>query len=400
MINRLLILSLALLPLGALHSAEWSSKASIEARHFFNDALNPQQHDGNLSITVESEFYHDWDDDSQRIVFTPFARIDQHDSERSHLDLREFYWRKTFNNTDLYLGIRKIFWGVTESLHLVDIINQSDTIENLDGEDKLGQPMVSLSHSTDLGDWSLYILPWFRERTFAGIEGRLRPPFVVDQDNAQFESNDKEKHIDSALRWSHVIGDWDVGLSYFHGTDRTPQLIPQMNNGVTTLLPYYAQLNQLGLDAQYTYESWLWKLESVSRHHDNRLSPNLNRSKAAVGGFEYTWYGLFDSATDIGLVMEYQYDSREANQALIANNDIAIGSRLTFNDVQDTTLLALVASDLDQRERFISLEGARRLGDDMSVNIEARFFSNTTPQTQLFALRNDDYLELLLTRYF
>jgi len=280
------------------------------------------------------------------------------------------------------------------------LTTQTSTLgyEKYSGES--GQPMVSLSYSSELGDWSLYILPWFRERTFAGVEGRVRPPFVVDQDNAQFESSDEEKHIDSALRWSHVIDDWDIGLSYFHGTDRTPQLIPQMNNGVITLRPYYAQLDQLGVDAQYTYESWLWKFEAVSRRHDNRLSANLNRSKAAVGGFEYTWYGLFDSATDIGLVMEYQYDSREANQAPIANNDIAIGSRLTFNDVQDTTLLALVASDLDQRERFISLEGSRRLGDNMSVNIEARFFSNATPLTQLFSLRDDDYLELLLTRYF
>jgi len=400
MLNRFLIISLALLPLGPLDAADWSAEISIEARHFFNDALNPQQHGSNLSTTFESEFYHDWDDDNQRIVFTPFARIDQHDSERSHVDLRELYWRRTFNNTDLYIGIRKIFWGVTESLHLVDIINQSDTIENIDGEDKLGQPMLSLSHATELGDWSLYLMPWFRERTFAGIEGRLRPPIVIDQDNAQFESGDEERQVDSALRWSHVIDDWDIGLSIFHGTDRTPQLILQTNNGVTTLLPYYAQLDQLGLDAQYTYESWLWKLETVARRHDNRFSLNFNRSKAAVGGFEYTWYGLFDSATDIGLVMEYQYDSREGKRAPIANNDIAIGSRLTFNDAQDTSLLALVASDLDQRERFISLEGSRRLGGDMSASIEARFFSNTTPQTQLYSLRDDDYIELLLTQYF
>jgi len=395
--NRFLILSLVLLPLGTLHAAEWSSEVGLEARHFFDDALNPKQHAENLSVTFESEFYHDWNDGNQRIVFTPFARLDQHDSERNHTDLRELYWRRTFNNTDLYLGVRKIFWGVTESLHLVDIINQSDTIENLDGEDKLGQPMISITQVTELGDWSLYLMPWFRERTFAGIEGRLRPPFVVDQNNALFESNDEEKHIDSALRWSHVIGDWDLGLSYFHGTDRTPQLIPKTLNGTTTL---QAQLDQLGLDAQYTYDSWLWKLESVSRRHGSQLSPDLNRSKAAVGGFEYTWYGLFDAATDIGLVMEYQYDSRDHIQTTVANNDIAVGSRLTFNDVQDTTLLALVANDLDQRERFISLEGSRRLGDEMSVNIEARFFSNTTQQTQLYSLRSDDYIELLVTRYF
>jgi len=109
---------------------------------------------------------------------------------------------------------------------------------------------------------------------------------------------------------------------------------------------------------------------------------------------------LLESAIDIGLVMEVQYDSRKGNQAPIANNDIAIGNRLTFNDVQGSTLLALVASDLDQRERFISLEGSRRIGNAMSASIEARIFSNTTAQTQLYSLRSDDYLEFLITRYF
>jgi len=55
---------------------------------------------------------------------------------------------------------------------------------------------------------------------------------------------------------------------------------------------------------------------------------------------------------------------------------------------------------IDQRERFISLEGSRRIGNAMSASIEARIFSNTTAQTQLYSLRSDDYLEFLITRYF
>ena len=43
------------------------------------------------------------------------------------------------------LGLRKVYWGVTESQHLVDVINQTEGVENLDGEDKLGQPMLNLA---------------------------------------------------------------------------------------------------------------------------------------------------------------------------------------------------------------------------------------------------------------
>lgn len=393
------LLLLALLS-PTLYAAEWSHELGIEGRYFFDHAIHPVQSGNNLSLSLESEFFHDWDNDQQRVAITPFLRADQNDSERSHFDLRELYWRRTFGDSDLYIGLRKLFWGVTESHHLVDIINQTDLVENLDGEDKLGQPMISLFHTSDFGDIELFVMPWFRERTFPGHEGRLRTPLAVDSDGASYHSGDKENHIDSALRYSHVIDDWDIGLSWFHGTDRTPQLVPASRNGSMVLQPFYPQLDQFGLDLQFTYDAWLWKLESVTRRHDNNITPTIKRSSATVGGIEYTWYGVLLDATDIGLVLEYQYDSREGSNAPIANNDIAVGTRFTLNDEADTTLLALVASDLDHRSRFISIEGSRRLSNNLSVDIEARFFSNAQPQSQLYPLRNDDYLELLLTRYF
>ncbi len=70
------------------------------------------------------------------------------------------------------VGVRRVFWGVTEFQHLVDIINQSDSVEDIDNEDKLGQPMINLSLVKDWGIVDFFVLPYFRERTFAGAEGR------------------------------------------------------------------------------------------------------------------------------------------------------------------------------------------------------------------------------------
>ena len=69
---------------------------------------------------------------------------------------------------DLHLGVKQIFWGVTEFNHLVDIINQTDLVENIDGEDKLGQPMAHLSLVRDWGILDFHLLTGFRERTFPG----------------------------------------------------------------------------------------------------------------------------------------------------------------------------------------------------------------------------------------
>ena len=48
-------------------------------------------------------------------------------------------------NYETKIGVRKDFWGVTETVHRVDILNQTDSVDGFDGEDKLGQPMINLS---------------------------------------------------------------------------------------------------------------------------------------------------------------------------------------------------------------------------------------------------------------
>ena len=58
--------------------------------------------------------------------------------------------------------------GVTESRHLVDVLNQVDGVEDIDEEDRLGQPMINISTQRDWGSVDLFVLPGFRERTFAG----------------------------------------------------------------------------------------------------------------------------------------------------------------------------------------------------------------------------------------
>jgi len=52
----------------------------------------------------------------------------------------------------------------------------------------------------------------------------LNGGIVVDNDNENFESDAEQGHLDFALRYSHTIGDWSVGLSWFNGTSREADL--------------------------------------------------------------------------------------------------------------------------------------------------------------------------------
>ena len=386
---------------GLLHSAlvwsgEWSGNIAVELRQFDKAGIPPADYKQYGSASIQAEWFHEWDGGKQNFSFVPFTRWDQRDDERTHSDIRELSWLKVFDESELRVGIRKVFWGVSESQHLVDIINQTDLVENMDGEDKLGQPMINYAFINDWGTVDLFVLPYFRERTFAGINSRLRTEPYVDTSNPVYESDDKEKHIDYAVRWAHSLGDWDAGLSYFDGTSRAPSFIVGLDsNGNPAFRPVYNQLQQVGLDLQATIESWLWKLEVVNRAIE---SDNYN---AATVGFEYTFNGVFESSSDIGLIMEYLYDDRDQVATTPFEDDLMLGLRWAKNDENDTSVLFGVIADREDSPRVYSLEASRRIGESWKLNLEARVFSGITDSNSLlYSVRQDDFVQIELAYYF
>jgi len=376
-------------------AGHWSGSVSLQSRLFFSGPAYPGQDAQNLSAAVEPEYYVDWDDGRQRFALRPFFRWDTGDGERTHGDLRELYWRWQRDRLVVKAGVDVVFWGVTESQHLVDVINQTDRVENIDREDKLGQPMLNLDWMTDTaGTWKAWVLPYFRERTFPGEDGRLRTDPPVDTDDPIWDSSDEEEHIDLALRWSHYIGDWDIGLAHFSGTAREPLLVPAGTAADPYLRPLYLQVDQTSLDLQATLGAWLWKLEAI--YNSNRVEDY----GAAVGGFEVTRFGVADSAADLGWLLEYHYDERGEEPQVALQNDLFTGLRLTGNDIAGSRLLAGFTVDLDNGSTFGNLEAARRLGEAWIITLEARTFFNTDRTGPLHFFRADDYIELELERYF
>ncbi len=394
--NKTLTLATLLLPVASALAGEWSGYVSGEYRYFPEAPNDPRQHGNNLSFSAQPEYYTEWDDGRQSLTVVPFARWDQGDSKRSHTDIRELNWLTVSDSWELRVGIGKVYWGVTESQHLVDIINQTDFVENLDGEDKLGQPMVQLALIRDWGTVDLFVLPGFRERTFAGIKGRPRFQPRIDTGLTRYESAKQQRHIDYAARWSHYIGDWDFGLSYFHGTSRDPSFTPTLDaGGEIVIAPLYEIIDQFSLDLQATLGDWLWKLEAI--HRSGQGDSNF---AAATGGFEYTWVGLFDSSYDLGLIAELLWDERGDQAPTLFNNDTMIGARFTLNDADSSELLFGVIIDNNDRSRMLNIEGSRRIGQRWKLSIEARAFANTPPDSLLYGMRRDDYLQLELARYF
>ena len=140
------------------YGSEFSGSIGLEARIFTKEPFYDEQFDDDASVFTEVEYYTSWEENRQSLIFKPFLRVDKNDDERTHGDIRELMWMRADGSYVLKAGIGKVFWGTTEFYHLVDIINQTDLVEAPDGEEKLGQPMVSVETQKNWGSIKLFVL--------------------------------------------------------------------------------------------------------------------------------------------------------------------------------------------------------------------------------------------------
>ena len=344
------------------------------------------------------------------ITVTPFYRYDAGDPDRTHGDLREafllLYGDVGEDEWELRLGVDRVFWGVVESRPLVDIVNQTDLVENPNEKTKMGQPMAHVTWSGDWGALELFALTWHRERTFPGRHGRLRAGLVVDHDLTSYESADEEWHLDLATRFTSSFGPVDIGLSVFDGTSREPTLLPTLAGSEFVLAPFYEQITQFGLDAQVTTGSWLLKLEAIHRAgaQNRRLDQNLRYEEedyaAVIAGAEYTINAVWDSDADLSLIGELARDGRGRWATNAFENDILLAARLGLNDEQSTEFTVSVLESLANSTRVLSAEFKRRLSENWSLHVEGTAYVDVDETDVIYEVRRDSFIGVNLDYNF
>ena len=441
---------------------EFSGELSFEARSYLEHGAYGNTGLGDFSIILQPEYAVAWEEDRKVVSFEPFIRFSSLDDERTHGDIRELSFVGSWDLFELRIGISKVFWGVTESQHLVDVINQTDLVESPDGEDKLGQPMVNFVYVNEYGNFEFFILPYFRERTFSGYDGRFRTNLVVDGESpiylhgdeeshidgtlrlhgdklgqpmvnfvyvneygnfeffilpyfrertfsgydGRFRTNlvvdgespiylhgDEESHIDGAIRWSHYLGGLDWAISYFEGTDREPTL--KANLIGTKLVPVYGQSKQASLELQYVVGDWLLKSEVLSKDSDQN-----GNYWAMVAGFEYTFANYYQGM-DVGVLYEYLYDDRGESSGSGLDDASFVGSRIALND--EKSLEFLVGGIVEHETGKLSnafIESSRRINENWKWTIEGSFFAKPKSGSFLEKIKRDDYLQGSLSYFW
>ncbi len=387
-------------------------RLSLEGRWFPEEAAHAGQRDATLGYTAQSTLQIDHDSGAS-FILTPFYRYDSADAYRTHADLREafllMFGELGEGEWEARLGFDRVFWGVTEFHHLVNIVNQPDLVEHPNEETTLGQPMAHLTWTAEWGTLEFFVLPLHRERTLPGRGGRLRAGLPVDERRVTYESAAEEWHVDLAARFSRSLGPLDLGLSLFDGTAREPSLrasfrdAPDGMGGFVPvahrLVPHYAQIRQYGLDAQLTLDSWLLKLEAIYREGAPALpdppADLLGRKRdywAFAAGFEYTFGGVFESDADISVLAEWSYDDRQHRSPDQFQNEIFAAGRLALNDVEGTQFVASLIADADYETYALGFEIKRNLSDSWDAKVEGTVFLAVDPDDPIHDTRRDTYV--------
>ena len=373
------ILVMSILP-AQLIFGEIIGELTFDNRYFFNVGLQDQKKN-HSSFSFSPEIFKD---DSNRIFhFKAKLRKDSEDSGRNLNDIQELYLINIFEDKEIKFGVSKEFWGVTETSHRVDIVNQTDFTEGFDGEEKLGQPMIKISFERQWGLLDIYALLGFRERNFSGIKGRLRSPLSINEKNSLYSSSSKNKRVDFAFRWSNYYDDLDIAISHFSGTSREPRFLPSPNE-INVLVPLYEVIDQTGLEIQYLLDSLAIKGEVISR------SGHGDRYTAATYGFELTQVGFLQTRMDLGWVVEFNHDDR------LESSPFVLGTRFSFNDIYDSQILSgFIINDRSKELGFL-LEASRRIGECCLLSLEGVYFDDTDEDNgkqKLFqAFMEDDFL--------
>ncbi len=355
---------------------------------FFPDAQSGSQKDVISFLQVKPDLGLQYKS-SWAAVIAPRFRLGLNDSEYNLLSLDDIYGEYVAEYFEVRAGYQTHFWGAVESFNLNDIFNQKDyRVDFFDPrENKIGEPAIRVRGF--LGDQvvDVYYLPYFTPATLPDKVNPYNPlagGFNIDED--RFYTNTAERlRPQFALRWKSTLGSADIGLIYFNGYERFPVLT--LNPGVGKAETLYYEVQQVSGDIQMSLGSWLLKAEI--QYQDTGIAGSFvgnsvlvdgslrrrdlvpDNLTAFVGGFEYTFFGVFGDS-DFGIITEYLYNSQQDIDDVgfrPFQNDLFPAIRWSRNNFGGGELLAGVIVDLTNGTQLWRLEYKERFFDRITFMV-------------------------------
>lgn len=406
-----IVLGVGIHTIAMIAYAEFDIAVGTEARIFTEKAFDGYRESGALlsQLDYSTNLY-----DNQSFDLDIIALYDELDDNRRFVNISELKWSYFSGQWEYRIGFDTIFWGVVESVNLVDVVNPRIIVEDPEGDSKFGQLMVNLRYQWADSTVDFYILPGFREVEYPAEGQLLSAALPIDKDSAVYESSKENERIDFAIRYATIFNSLDMALSHFSGNSREPifesGLVPGGVDGVKLgLIPHYFVIDQTGLELQYLVGNTAYKMEGISRQEDG------DRYTAIVGGLEYTQTGIFGTSVDVGWVAEYLFDDRGRESPGFIEHDYGLAARINFNDPKRTLALIKVLYDPHSDEAIYGIEGSIRLTSNITLSLDSQIFEAKNTEIDNFSdilnmlnsetdklsqFNKHDYIQFRLMYYF
>ena len=377
---------------------ELNSESKTEIRYFHKEAAYLGQKN-TYSSSLSSEFYADFNNDINLII-EPRIRYDLYDKNRNKLDISQGYFIYFKDKYEYKVGVAKIFWGITESKNLVDIINTNDLVD-IDPKAKLGQPLMTYSIATSfLGVFDFYYLPLFIRSSETGRRGRIRLSLPKQKSSSYYEGGAGKRQPSWAVKWENSYGRNDLSFQVFRGISRDSSTITEIEDNNLNYFSGYERITQLGTYFQKTQGPLIYKFEGIKRYGQRNAKLIRDNYFSSILGLEYVVTRIFNKVWDLNFFLEYSNDDRNNDSTDYLQNDLFLGLKLFINDTSGTEFIASTTTDLDGGGNTGKLEVSSRLTDNIRLSTEYNYYWSTNSKDILYSFRRDNYLGFNIKKYF
>jgi hypothetical protein len=311
----------------------------------------------------------------------------EEDEYRPYLSLEEFYFGYSMNDVDVFAGIKKINWGITDRFNPIDLINPIDLTDVIDDR-KIGLPLVAINYYP--GNWRIetVVAPYF-------IPSRLPPPssyfyfgsdIPEEKELPKFEIENIQAGV--LLAWQHKNLEL-IGIGYY-GFDHLPFVELEILNPLVMQLNYsYEKMTAFGGGFEYAVKQLVLRGEAAYY-----LYPEIDEKNYAqyVLGIDYDFgqiiktYDLYLTAQYIGEtpMIKDEFWVRHlitdaASVKLLFGNDYFASSFEAVYNFPDSGLILIPSMDYKFKNNF-------------SLHAEYNYFSGEKDSFWKFNQQNERYI--------
>lgn len=302
---------------------------------------------------------------------------------------REAYLQASFGKTSFRLGYQILPWGVSEGGAITDEVSPRNTSEfffvSLE-ESRIGQPMLTADHFSDLGQWTGFFVPRpsYNKYPDQGSEYDIPGAFDVPRPRARW---DDRRDYESGLRWQRTFGKSDVSLLAASLIDND-YLVRQQRFAMYGLTANIAKKNLL-----FRAEAALKKPKALfARSTDGNGTVVVESDQLDASlGFNYTPGGrslLYSAEVVWNRLLDWQDGvlGRVKNEfALIG----VIGNRFLNEDLALTCLTIYNHTYKSIQSKFLS---SYRIDDNSSVYLEVFYPVERDRRSAAWPYRNEKQL--------